>query len=174
MDNRIGSLRFKEHVANIEEKNPEFGCHDGETDQLFMPDYPHKNKGRDCSLCDKSHLVPRPARNGDKFIFHQGTIASGDSVMMDANVRDAISQKCFGALCFEKAAAGVVDQTRCLVIRGIVDYADSHKNGKWHDYAAAKAAAFTKEFLYSFAPAKVKCIPSTPITAIVLDAKHVG
>jgi hypothetical protein len=35
----------------------------------------------------------------------------------------------------------------CLVIRGICDYADSHKNKRWQAYAAAMAAACTKEIL---------------------------
>jgi hypothetical protein len=35
----------------------------------------------------------------------------------------------------------------CIVIRGICDYADSHKNDRWQKYAAATAAAFDKEFL---------------------------
>jgi hypothetical protein len=34
-----------------------------------------------------------------------------------------------------------------LVIRGIADYADSHKTKKWHSYAAATAAAYAKELL---------------------------
>jgi hypothetical protein len=35
----------------------------------------------------------------------------------------------------------------CLVIRGISDYADSHKNNIWKPYAAAVAAAYAKELL---------------------------
>jgi hypothetical protein len=35
----------------------------------------------------------------------------------------------------------------CLVIRGICDYADSHKNKAWQPYAAATAAAYAKELL---------------------------
>jgi hypothetical protein len=34
-----------------------------------------------------------------------------------------------------------------VVVRGVCDYADSHKNKKWQEYAAATAAAFAKEFL---------------------------
>ncbi|EWG41289.1 hypothetical protein FVEG_03429 [Fusarium verticillioides 7600] len=34
-----------------------------------------------------------------------------------------------------------------IVIRGISDYADSHKNDDWQYYAAATAAACTKELL---------------------------
>lgn len=35
----------------------------------------------------------------------------------------------------------------CLVIRGICDYADSHKNDRWQRYASATAAAFGRELL---------------------------
>ncbi len=35
----------------------------------------------------------------------------------------------------------------CLVIRGICDYADSHKNDQWQRYAAATAAAYARELL---------------------------
>jgi len=35
----------------------------------------------------------------------------------------------------------------CLVIRGICDYADSHKNKIWQNYASAAAAAYAKLLL---------------------------
>jgi hypothetical protein len=35
----------------------------------------------------------------------------------------------------------------CIVIRGICDYADAHKNDVWQKYAATTAAAFAKELL---------------------------
>jgi hypothetical protein len=44
-------------------------------------------------------------------------------------------------------AAGLMDNFPCVVIRGICDYADSHKNKEWQGYAAATAAAYAKELL---------------------------
>jgi nucleoside phosphorylase len=44
-------------------------------------------------------------------------------------------------------AAGLMDEFSCLIIRGICDYADSHKNKRWQPYAAATAAAYAKELL---------------------------
>jgi nucleoside phosphorylase len=35
----------------------------------------------------------------------------------------------------------------CVIIKGVCDYADSHKNKEWHDYAATTAAASMKAFL---------------------------
>ena len=59
-----------------------------------------------------------------------------------------------GAVCFEMEAAGLYDFP-CLVIRGICDHVDSHKNKIWQEYAAATAAAFTKELLLYIAPEQV-------------------
>jgi nucleoside phosphorylase len=40
-----------------------------------------------------------------------------------------------------------MDSFPCLVIRGVCDYADSHKNDIWQPYAAAVAAAYAKKLL---------------------------
>jgi nucleoside phosphorylase len=52
-------------------------------------------------------------------------------------------------------AAGLMNSFQCLVIRGICDYADSHKNKRWQAYAAATAAACAKEVLSVIPPAEV-------------------
>ncbi|KAJ5744091.1 hypothetical protein N7533_008961 [Penicillium manginii] len=79
---------------------------------------------------------------------HYGLIASGDQVIKDAAVRDKLNESLGGnVLCFEMEAAGLMDNFPCLVIRGICDYADSQKNEDWQEYAAAVAAACTKEIL---------------------------
>jgi nucleoside phosphorylase len=44
-------------------------------------------------------------------------------------------------------AAELMNNYSCMVIRGICDYADSHKNKEWQGYAAAVAAAYIKELL---------------------------
>ena len=44
-------------------------------------------------------------------------------------------------------AAGLMNSFSCLVIRGICDYADSHKNKRWQSYASGTAAAYAKELL---------------------------
>ena len=57
-----------------------------------------------------------------------------------------------GVLCFEMEAAGLMDSFPCLVIRGICDYADSHKNTRSQPYAAGTAAAYAKDLLLEVAP----------------------
>jgi nucleoside phosphorylase len=50
-------------------------------------------------------------------------------------------------IAFEMEGAGVWDTFTCVIIKGVCDYADSHKSKKWQGYAAATAAACTKAFL---------------------------
>lgn len=88
----------------------------------------------------------------DEPLVHYGTIASGNQVVKDAKLRDYIGQA-HGALCIEMEAAGLDHDFPNLVVRGICDYADSHKKKEWQDYAAATAAAFSRQFLLYSAPA---------------------
>ncbi|KAL4957112.1 hypothetical protein BDW69DRAFT_180996 [Aspergillus filifer] len=48
-------------------------------------------------------------------------------------------------------AAGLMQDFPCIVIRGICDYSDSHKNKQWQGYAALAAASYAKELL-SYVP----------------------
>ncbi|KAH7093423.1 nucleoside phosphorylase domain-containing protein [Paraphoma chrysanthemicola] len=121
------------------------------SDYLFSPDYHHVS-GNSCVSCTKSRTIVRRPRASDDPVIHFGTIASGNSVIRDGLVRDRISADLGGVLCFEMEAAGIMNAVPCLVIRGICDYADSHKNRTWQPYAAATAAAAAKEIL-SFVPA---------------------
>jgi nucleoside phosphorylase len=86
---------------------------------------------------------------------HYGTIASGNQVIRDGLQRDRLSSELGNILCFEMEAAGLMNSFPCLVIRGICDYADSHKNKKWQPYAAATAAAYAKEILSVIPAAEV-------------------
>ena len=91
-------------------------------------------------------LVSRPPRKSQEPVVHYGTIASGNKVMTDAVTRDQLAEE-FEVRCFEMEAAGLMNDFPCLVIRGIADYADSHKNKLWRKYAAAAAASYAKELL---------------------------
>lgn len=45
-----------------------------------------------------------------------------------------------GVIAFEMEGAGAWEVFGTIVVKGIVDYADSHKNKKWRGYPAARAA----------------------------------
>jgi nucleoside phosphorylase len=66
--------------------------------------------------------------------------------MKDAKLRDRWSME-RNVLCFEMEAAGIMNTVPCLVIRGICDYSDSHKNKRFQEYAAATAASYAKLLL---------------------------
>ncbi|KAI4852197.1 hypothetical protein E4T44_01647 [Aureobasidium sp. EXF-8845] len=91
----------------------------------------------------------------DPIVIHRGTIASGEAVMRNGLQRDALAQE-HKILCFEMEAAGALNDFPCLVIRGISDYSDSHKNDKWHGYAAAVAAAYARELFNHMPVEEVK------------------
>jgi nucleoside phosphorylase len=73
-------------------------------------------------------------------------MGSGDAVIKWAEGRDRIA-KVKGVIAFEMEGAGVWEYFPSVVIKGVCDYADSHKNKQWHYYAAATAAACMKAFL---------------------------
>lgn len=113
-------------------------------DRLFKPSALHAKGEPTCANCDKGAEVERNQRSRSKV--HYGTIASGNTVMKDANLRDRLGKE-LGAICFEMEASGTMLKLPCLVIRGISDYCDSHKNNDWRYYAALAAAAYARELI---------------------------
>jgi nucleoside phosphorylase len=111
-----------------------------------------------CPNCDRTKVVKRKPR---EMRVHYGLIASGNQVIKNAAFRDKINKSLGGGvLCFEMEAAGLMNDFPCIVIRGICDYADSHKNKFWQEHAAAVAAAFAKEFLLMVPVHEVDQLPT--------------
>jgi nucleoside phosphorylase len=71
--------------------------------------------------------------------------------MKDALIRDKLGEE-HKVLCFEMEAAGLMNEFPCLVIRGISDYSDTHKNDAWQGYAAMAAAAYAKDLIKQITP----------------------
>ncbi|KAL3599795.1 hypothetical protein FPOAC2_04023 [Fusarium poae] len=138
-------------------KQPESG-----TDNLFRSEVTH---GSDCgAVCsdNTSNFVPRPERTEDEDspAIHYGLIASADQLMKDALAPDRLAEE-REVLCFEMEAAGLMNHFPCLVIRGICDYSDSHKNKEWQGYAAMVSAAYAKDLLYQIVPNRVEAEKKT-------------
>lgn len=110
-------------------------------DHLYEASYEHHPPvAPTCDSCDLDKLLKRSERSIDiPFIFY-GCVASGNRVIKYGKKRDKIAAK-YKALCIEMETAGIMDELPCLAIRGICDYADSHKNKTWQKYAAAAAAS---------------------------------
>ncbi|KAH7464149.1 hypothetical protein FOMA001_g17930 [Fusarium oxysporum f. sp. matthiolae] len=133
-------------------KQPETGA-----DRLFKSEVTHDLSCAAICSDDVSNLVLRPERTEDEDnpTIHYGLIASADRLMKDASARDRLSEE-KEVLCFEMEAAGLMNHFPCLVIRGICDYSDSHKNKEWQGYAAMVAAAYAKDLLCQIAPNRVE------------------
>lgn len=133
------------HISNLS-KLHKFSRDRAGDDVLFDGGYDHVG-GSSCVSCDNAKRLQREARTVSTPEVYYGTIASGNQVMRDGTLRNQISSELGEVLCFEMEAAGLMNSFPCLVIRGICDYADSHKNKRWQPYAAATAAAYAKELL---------------------------
>ncbi|KAF3361350.1 hypothetical protein VdG1_00959 [Verticillium dahliae VDG1] len=112
--------------------------------------------------CDDKHLIARKRpqaqsqsqsqlehEGGDTSpqpAVHVGVVASGDGVMKSAADRDRLSREA-GVIAFEMEGAGVWDEVPCIVVKGVCDYADSHKHKGWQNFAAATAASASKAIL---------------------------
>ncbi|KAF5244289.1 hypothetical protein FANTH_7799 [Fusarium anthophilum] len=163
----LEGTKIPTYLEEVKKKWPmlasKFLRNDSLKDVLFKASYNHVIKGtlggeagrqesededeehESCHLCDKSMTVKRPPRD---MVVHYGLIASGDGLIKGATARNKLNKDLGGhVLCIEMEAAGVMNHFPCLVIRGICDYADSHKNKDWQEHAAIVAAAFAKELL---------------------------
>ncbi|KAA8620739.1 Pfs NB-ARC and Ankyrin domain protein [Pyrenophora tritici-repentis] len=151
-----GKSTLSKHIY-ILESNPTFCRSRAGPDLLFRAAYNHE-RGPRCDQCSVENLEPRLERKSQAEVkVHYGTIASGNKVIKDAVERDKVSRWLGGVLCFEMEAAGLMNSFPCLVIRGICDYADTHKNYQWQAYGAGTAAAYAKELL--------SVIPATDVAA---------
>ncbi|KAL0934874.1 kinesin light chain [Colletotrichum truncatum] len=150
-------------------------------DRLFEAGYTHRHHDSRCCgcsesnvcdgalrasckvlRCDSSRLVSRRcletqsmreqenAMAAQKFQISVGRVGSGDTVMKSGLDRDRVAAE-YNFVAFEMEGAGVWDEFSCIVVKGVCDYADSHKNKKWQHFAAATAASTTKAILEHYA-----------------------
>ncbi|KAL9078304.1 MAG: hypothetical protein Q9157_002767 [Trypethelium eluteriae] len=156
---------FLEQMRNRLNTNEQvkFADQGSDNDWLFRDDFPHPPDSRDKScddVCDRGQSQSRQDRGEEAMRgldaprIHYGNIGSSNQLQISATKRNQC-QKEHGVICFEMEGAGVIQTHPCLVIRGICDYADSHKNKKWQPYAAATAAAYAKELLYEIPASQV-------------------
>ncbi|KAK7219748.1 hypothetical protein V2G26_007751 [Clonostachys chloroleuca] len=174
-DHCTGDTQIPRYLSEMTAKRPkmrkEFGYQGASNDCLYRGDYDHPNLGATCDQCDGTQEIARVAREDEEPVVHYGIIASGNQVIKHGATRDRLSEK-LGVLCFEMEAAGLMPDFPCLVIRGICDYADSHKNKRWQKYAAATAAAFAKELLSVISPKQV--LQEKPVPQLVKDPELHG
>lgn len=135
------------YLDAITQRDSRYGCPGKNRDILFKADCSHSvmTGNQQC------RQVQRRARDFEYPYIHYGLIASGNRVIKNALQRDLLAKR-HNILCFEMEAAGIMNAIPCLVIGGICDYSDCHKNKAWQEYASATAAAYAKLLLSRIEP----------------------
>ncbi|KAJ4308983.1 hypothetical protein N0V84_011766 [Fusarium piperis] len=165
-------LKHLQEVSKQKQRRANYDYPGMKKDELYPPTYTHRHRTR-CSVCtndpdvscesaskascaeagcDSTNLTVRE-RSGDVIqggdfspeIFI-GRIGSGNTVMESGEDRDRIAAR-YDLIAFEMEGAGAWDEVPCIVVKGICDYADSHKNKDWQNFAAATAASVAKAIL---------------------------
>ncbi|KAF4993380.1 hypothetical protein FGRMN_6530 [Fusarium graminum] len=191
-ENELNGSKIPKYLDELKQKwprlAPKYLRTESLEDVLFKADYGHVSENttdcnttpdsddgeeeeeeeESCKFCDRAKIVKRKIRD---MRIHYGLIASGNRVIKDATLRNRLKKDLDGhVLCVEMEAAGLMNNFPCIVIRGICDYADSHKNKDWQEHAAAVAAAFAKELLEYVQPGDVNGErPVKEILSQVLD-----
>lgn len=157
-----GGSRILEFISDVQAKlmpnNAEIFTRPIQKDCLYEADYDHAQSDL-CFNCDRSKLLVRPPRGHKEPVIHYGLIGSANQVVKDGKRRDQLARE-LGIYCVDMEAAGLINDFPCLVIRGICDYADSHKNKEWQGYAAAIAAAYAKELLLIVPIDQITSVPT--------------
>ncbi|KAK2798136.1 hypothetical protein FQN50_008947 [Emmonsiellopsis sp. PD_5] len=148
-DPNLSPLPLKPFLNQISKQNAAYKYPGEDLDVLFASDATHCSLNKDTDQC-KDPLVERPRRDiSDHPKVFYGPIASGNQVVKSAQLRDRLQDQ-YKVLCVEMEGAGIVNVIPSLIIRGICDYADSHKNDIWQEYASAAAASYAKLLLSFF------------------------
>ncbi|RAH55917.1 ankyrin [Aspergillus piperis CBS 112811] len=161
----IGGHQLGEAIDRVLERNPrlrkKYKRPEPASDRLYRSEFIHPlDKEAGCAVAcgdNLSRLIMRHERTADEDnpAIHHGLIASANQLVKDASFRDRFAAE-RDVLCFEMEAAGLMNHFPCLVIRGICDYADSHKNKDWQGYAALVAAAYARDLLHKLTPKRVE------------------
>jgi nucleoside phosphorylase len=139
ISSRCGCTKDEKEEDLICNNATNISCTELKCDENFLL---HRN--RLMKITEAAEKAPTKAPNPT---IHIGAIASGNTVMKSSKHRDVIAQR-HQVIAFEMEGAGVFDEIpSVVVIKGVCDYSDSHKNKNWQAYAAVTAAASMKAFL---------------------------
>jgi nucleoside phosphorylase len=119
----------------------ELGC-----DDRLLVERNRIQKAMGLSSDGRPITIASEIREAQKASIHFGRIACSNQVMKSGQHRDRIAAD-EGVIAFEMESASLWDYIPTIVVKSVCDYADSHKNKKWQEYAAVTAAACTKALL---------------------------
>lgn len=116
---------------------------------------------RDC------YSRPDSSSDNDGPAVHRGWIASGTTMLTSADDRKALADR-KDVVCFEMEAAKLMEVSELaegfpvMLIRGICDYCDTHKNEQWQPHATMSAAVYARALLRHISPREIKQSPKHP------------
>jgi nucleoside phosphorylase len=165
-------LKELQQEAKQQMRRAEYHYPGAKNDVIYPPEYSHKHRDSCTACADDSIFFCKTAFKSscaevgcepDKLITRKhredlpegadfspeifiGRIGSGNTVMKSGLDRDQIAAR-HDLIAFEMEGAGLWDEVPCIIVKGICDYADSHKNKTWQNLAAATAASVAKAIL---------------------------
>ncbi|KAL4770839.1 putative kinesin light chain [Aspergillus nidulans var. acristatus] len=166
----------QQYLHVLQQRGQKWG-HPGVSDILFTASYVHKHYHhaspsmcscfgsdlpdqictealeKDCNDlgCDKGQQIRcRETSEAIPPSIYIGPVVSANTVMKSGQHRDEVVRK-EKVIGFEMEA-GVWDNVPCVMIKGVCDYADSHKDKLWQAYAAATGASVAKAILEYWMP----------------------
>lgn len=118
---------IKKGIGRTSRTRRNFGQPDPQTDRFFQTKYDHPLDKSSCCDCPVEWKETRDPQEDNDPQPHYSIITSSNKVIKHGLTRDSLRLGT-GALCFEMKTAGLILDFPCIVIHGIYDYADSHKN----------------------------------------------
>ncbi|KAL4724639.1 hypothetical protein ACLX1H_008081 [Fusarium chlamydosporum] len=169
-------LRYLQEAAKKERRRANYRTPGIEESKLYPREDTHSHQ-KDCTVCasdsdvsckftskasctETAHDPATPmarersedlneSRDFSPEIFF-GRIGSGNTVMKSSQDRDRIAAA-NNLIAFETEGAGAWDEVPCIVVKGVCDYASSHDDEVWQDFATATAASVAKAILGRYA-----------------------
>ncbi|EPS38280.1 hypothetical protein H072_8034 [Dactylellina haptotyla CBS 200.50] len=143
-----GGSKIPEYIEQLKVNYPRitenFARSETLEDILFKMTYPHVFGSRGLGHSGGGRQCEGKEEEGET---EEEEEEEGENVAYGA-FRDKLNRELGGTiLCIETEAAGLMNGFPCIVVRGISDCGDFHRNDMWQGPAAAAAAGFAKELV---------------------------
>lgn len=131
-------------------------------DRLFKASYNHVG-GKTCGKCESSGELKHKKREVPGPKVYVGATVLLKTAVKTADMRDKIvellKKEDIDPMCFDTDNFGLPTGFPSLLIKGICDYSDDHRYGRWQKFAALSAAAFARELLGFVSVTDVERLP---------------
>ncbi|KAL4938528.1 hypothetical protein BDV06DRAFT_231694 [Aspergillus oleicola] len=109
---------FHECLDGLESKDALYKYPGEGLDLLLKPDCVHRASGLTCDD-HRDYLIQKPTKESAYPYIHYGLVGSGNKLTRDTRIKDRLK------------SSAIINIVPYLVMRGICDYLDGHKNKVW-------------------------------------------